>query len=485
MREMESDVIIVGGGAAGMAAAISAAEQGAEVIVFEKANTTGGCANMAMGPLGVETKMQKERLIDCTRERAFQKFMDYTHWRSDARLIKNYIYKSASTIEWLESMGVKFALPSKYFPGSEATWHIVQPKTGAPGLRAAATMIKAMTDRAEELGVKICLESPIQRLIKEDGEVIGVVAKDKDGEITAYGSAVIIATGGFGDSPEFIKKYTGFEWGKDLFSYRIPGLTGDGISMAWEAGAAKDRMDLELVFFAPNTGGYAPIELPFRQPNVFVNLDGERFFDEAVVENPVFSVNAIVRQKNKTVFSIIDDSIMKHYEKNGLDLINVVTSNISMDDFKHEMDEFIKNGNDVLFIADSIEELAEKTGIDKEGLVKTINDYNEACKSKDNIFNKELKYLKPLVGPKYYALKFAPSAYGSAGGIKINYKTQAVDAEDNVVPGLFAAGTDANSLYNPDYAFVLPGNSLGFALNSGRMAGENAVQYIKENFTEE
>lgn len=73
MREMESDVIIVGGGAAGLAAAIAAAEQGAEVIVFEKANTTGGCANMAMGPLGVETKMQKERLIDCTREAAFQK----------------------------------------------------------------------------------------------------------------------------------------------------------------------------------------------------------------------------------------------------------------------------------------------------------------------------------------------------------------------------------------------------------------------------
>ncbi|MHC1684213.1 MAG: FAD-dependent oxidoreductase [Clostridiaceae bacterium] len=485
MREMEADVIIVGGGASGMAAAISAAEQGAEVIVFEKANTTGGCANMAMGLLGVETKMQKDRLVDITREGAFQRFMDYTHWRSDARLVKNYIYKSASTIEWLESMGVKFALPSKYFPGSEATWHIVQPKTGAPGLRAAATMIKAMTDRAEELGVKICLESPIQSLIKDNGEVIGVVAKDKDGEIEAYGSAVIIATGGFGDSPEFIKKYTKFEWGKDLFSYRIPGLTGDGISMAWEAGAARDRMDMELVFFAPNTGGYAPIELPFRQPNLFVNLDGERFYDESVVENPVFSVNAMIRQKNRITFSIIDDSIMKQYEKNGLDLINVVTSNISMDDFKHEMNEFIKNGNDVLFIADSIEELAEKTGIDKEGLVKTVNEYNECCKSRDNIFNKNPKYLKPLTGPKYYALKFAPSAYGSLGGIKINYKTEVIDTEDNVIPGLFAAGTDANSVCNPDYVFVLPGNTLGFAVNSGRMAGENAVKYIKEHFTEE
>ena len=254
--------------------------------------------------------------------------------------------------------------------------------------------------------------------------------------------------------------------------------------MAWEAGAARDRMDMELVFFAPNTGGYAPIELPFRQPNLFVNTDGERFYDEAVVENPVFSVNAILRQKNRTAFSIIDETIVKEYEKNGLDLINVVTSNISMDDFKQEMDELVKNGNDVLFIADSIEELAKKTGIDKEGLAKTINEYNECCKSTDKLFNKNPKYLKPLVGPKYYALKFAPSAYGSLGGIKINYNTEVVDTEDKVIPGLFAAGTDANSICNPDYVFVLPGNTLGFAVNSGRMAGENAVQYIKEHFTE-
>ncbi|WP_336886483.1 FAD-binding protein [Clostridium beijerinckii] len=98
---------------------------------------------------------------------------------------------------------------------------------------------------------------------------------------------------------------------------------------------------------------------------------------------------------------------------------------------------------------------------------------------------KNPKYLKPLVGPKFYALKFAPSAYGSLGGIKINYKTEVIDTEDKVIPGLFAAGTDANSICNPDYVFVLPGNTLGFAVNSGRIAGENAVQYIKEHFTEE
>lgn len=485
MREFETDVVVIGGGASGLAAAITAAEKGAQVMILEKANSTGGCANMAMGLLGVETKLQKERLIGLTREEAFEKFMDYTHWRSDAKLVKKYIDKSADTIEWLQEMGVEFALPSKYFPGSEATWHIVKPKTGNPGLRAAATMIKAMTERADELGVKILLETPVKSLIKEGEEVIGITANDKDGELEVYAGAVIISTGGFGDSPEFIKKYTPYEWGKDIFSYRIPGLTGDGIQMAWDAGAAKDYMNMELVFFAPNTGGYAPIELPFRQPNVFVNLDGKRFYNEEVVENPVFSVNAISRQKNRVAFSIIDDKLIKKYEENGLDLINVVTSSMDMSDFNHEMEEAIKNGSDVLFIADSIEELAEKTGIDKEGLNTTLKSYNEACKTGDKDFGKNHKYMIPIDGSKLYALKFAPSAYGSLGGIKINDMTEVLTNEFKVISGLYAAGTDANSVCNPDYVFILPGNTLGFAVNSGRMAGNNAVEYIKTNLVEE
>lgn len=480
MRELETDVIVVGGGASGLAAAISAAEKGANVIVLEKANTTGGCANMAMGLLGVETKPQKELLIGITREHAFTRYMEYTHWRSDAKLIKKFIDLSADTIDWLMDMGVEIAVPSRYFPGSEATWHIIKPQTGKIGLRAAATMIKFMTERAQELGVQILLETPVTELIKDEGEIIGVVAKDKDGELEIYGGATVIATGGFGDDPDFIKEHTPYEWGVDLYSYRIPGLTGDGIKMAWEASAQKDFMDMELVFFAPNTGGYAPIELPFRQPNLFVNLDGKRFYDETVVANPVFSVNAIARQKHRVAFSIIDQAMLDNYNKNGLDLVNVVTSTMDMSYFMKELDEFIKNGSDVLFIADTVEELAEKAGIDVEGLKTQIEDYNAICaRGRDTEFNKEQKYLVPFTGGKYYALKFMPSAYGSLGGIKINDMTEVVDTEHKVIPGLYACGTDANSVCNPDYVFILPGNTLGFAVNTGRMAGANAAEYVK------
>ena len=162
MKQMRADVIVVAGGAAGLAAAITAAEKGARVIVFEKAATTGGCANLAVGLLGIETRRQRERLVGLTREEAFTRFMDYTHWRSDARLVKAYLNKSAETIAWLEEMGVHFFEPSKYFPGSEATWHLIMPKNGKPGLGAASTMIRLMTERALELGVEICLKTPVK-----------------------------------------------------------------------------------------------------------------------------------------------------------------------------------------------------------------------------------------------------------------------------------------------------------------------------------
>ncbi len=480
MKKMSTDVIVIAGGAAGLAAAIAAAEHGARVIIFEKANKTGGCANMAMGLLGIETKRQRERLIGLTTEEAFSKFMEYTHWRSDARLVRAYLTKSADTINWLEKMGVNFVEPSKYFPGSEATWHIIKPKTGNPGLCAAATMIEIMTERARQLGVEIYLQTPVQKIILEDGNVKGIIAVDKTGlHIEARGGAVIIATGGFGDNPEFIKEYTGFEWGKDLFSYRIPGLTGDGIKMAWDAGAGKDKMGMELVYFAPNTGGYAPIELAFRQPNLVVNLQGERFMNEEIMENPVFSINAIARQKKRVAYSIINEKIINDYDKNGLDVINVVTANIKMEQFHQELAKAVRTQNENLVVADSIEELARKADIDVAGLKQTVDEYNFASKTRDLLFDKNYRYLKPIDSPKFYALKFAPSAYGSLGGIKINYKTEVITQNHQVIPGLYAAGTDANSIYDNDYVFILPGNSLGFAVNSGRIAGENAARFVK------
>lgn len=486
MKNYECDIAVIAAGPAGLAAAVAAAEKNASVIVFEKSNTTGGAGNMGMGPFGVETRHQKEGLIKLTKEEAFEKFMNYTHWKVDPRLVREYIYKSTSTIEWLEEMGVEFVGAYRYFPDSEATWHIVKPDSGRFGPRAASKMFKIMTERAEELGVQFLLETPAQKILKEDGMITGVTGVDKNGEeVVVSCSAVIVATGGFGDNTELIHERTGYEWGKDMFSFRIPGLAGDGIRMAREAGAGSTDYYMEMAYSCPSQNNCETIKGVHLQPNLMVNLQGERFMNEAVMANTTFTANALSTQKEKCGFSIIDDSIKKYYEKSGVDDVSLVFHITNSKDYDMEMKDVQEKGDPYIFAADSIEELAEKTGIDIENLVKTVEEYNHACSTRDTLFNKNFKYLRPLVGPRFYAVKFYPGGYGTLGGIKINYKTEVITNDFDVVPGLYAAGTDACSIYGDSYVFILPGNTMGFAINSGRMAGENAVDYLLKLYEEQ
>jgi len=109
MKKMEADVIVVAAGLSGLAASISAAENGASVLTFEKANTTGGAANMGMGPLGVGSRIQREHMISLTPGEAFRKHMYFTHYRVDARMVRDYYFKSGETIDWLTDMGVQFS----------------------------------------------------------------------------------------------------------------------------------------------------------------------------------------------------------------------------------------------------------------------------------------------------------------------------------------------------------------------------------------
>ena len=487
MKQMETDIAVVAGGLAGLAAAVAAAECGARVIVLEKSLTTGGAANMGMGPFAVESRLQRMKQIPLNREQAFNLFMDYTHWRVDARLVKAIIDKSGDTIDWLENKGVVFADVSTAFVGSNYTWHVVKPETGVPGPGSAGTMVRILTNRAKELGVQIMLQTPVEKLIKQGERITGVIAEDKSGEQIQIGAkAIIIATGGFGDNPKMIKKHVGYEWGKDLYSARIPGITGDGIRMAWEVGAGREGLNMELTyampFGLPDTGpGNAPWGFAaFRQPNLMVNILGERFMNEEIMGNTTYTGNAISRQKGHCAFNIFDSGTKKHFKDMGLDVLFSIMPRTTIDTLDEDIQQAFDVGYKDVFVADSLDELAEKTGIDAKNLKETIAAYNRSCeKGYDELFHKAHKLLRPVKDPKFYAGKFFPSGYGTLGGIKINYKTEVVTEDHATIPGLYAAGTDACSIYADSYIFYLPGSTMGFALNSGRIAGENSVKYIR------
>jgi fumarate reductase flavoprotein subunit len=492
MKQLQTDVIVVAAGLSGMAAGIAAAENGAGVMIFEKSNTTGGAANMGMGPLGVGSPIQKEHMISLTAGEAFRKHMYYTHYRVDARLVRDYYFKSGETIEWLMDMGVEFLGVQRAFNAPEATraysdgeftWHVVKPEGGgAPGPRCATAMTKKMTERAKELGVELYMETPVVRIIMEDGRAVGVIAKDRDGvEIEARAKAVILATGGFGDNPEMIREQTGYEFGKTIFNFAIPGMRGDGIKMAWEAGAGHAPCTMELMYQLPDNMNHFILDGAFRQPCLWVNRNGNRFMPEDQIANTTFTGNAISAQPGYVAYSIFDSNLLKKYKKKGSDIISHVHPHDLFDHFDDQWDRDLADGYEPICQANTIEELAGKAGIDLEGLEKQIEEYNEMCEAGfDEIFEKDRAFMQPIEKGPFYCCRQNVGAYGTLGGVKINHKTQVLNEEAKVIPGLYCVGTDACNIFGDSYPFILSGNSMGFCLNSGRIAGENAAEEAVE-----
>ncbi len=507
MSKMEADVVVIAAGASGITAAVAAAEKDASVVVFEKGGTTGGAASMGMGFFAVESRYQRAQMVDLTLDEAVRVFMEYTHWSVDAKLVRKYFGQSASTIEWIESMGIEFLGAYKYFPKSYPTWHVVKtPGSAKPSERAASLMFKALTDRAVELGVQLKFQTAVTKIVTDpaSGRVTGVIARDAQGNaIECDCDAVIVCTGGFGDNPKMIKEYTGFEWGKDLFSFRIPGNVGDGLSMMWDVGGGKTPVNMEMTYNSPGlTDIFKTLSETMRQPNLMVNLEGQRFMNEEVMQNTTFTGNAIARQTERKGFTIITDEILADYAKKGLDYItyhhNIKTVEKWDAEFKqymsgekaaasglsdlHAEDEVQEK---VLFEADSLAELCQKTGINLKRLEATIAEYNAMAATRDDRFNKHPKYMRAVKGKKYYAAMHRPCGYGTLGGIKVDDELRVVTPEGKPIPGLYSAGTDACNIFGDSYCFIMPGNTMGWAINSGRMAGYNAVAYIdSDDFVE-
>ena len=492
MKQMETDVVVVAAGLSGLAASIAAAEGGAKVITLEKGTTTGGAANMGMGPLGVGSRLQKSQMIALSPGEAFRKHMYFTHYRVDARLVRDYYFKSGDTIDWLEDMGVQFVGVQRAFGAGEATraysdgeftWHVVRPEDGGmPGPRAATAMTKKMTEHAMELGVEFLYETPGKKILMENGEAVGVVATDKNGEdIEIRAKKVIIATGGFGENPQMIKEETGYEFGETIVNFAVPGMRGDGIKMCWEAGAGKEQPIMELMYQLPDNMNHFILDGAFRQPCLWVNRNGQRFMPEDQIANTTFTGNAISAQPGKVAYAIFDSKLLKKYKKKGPDIVSHVHPHDLYDHFDEQWERDLADGYEPVTQADTIEELAEKAGIDVQGLVEQVEEYNEMCEAGwDDIFEKDRAYMQPIEKGPFYCCRQNVGAYGSLGGVRVNHKLQVLNEESKVIPSLYCVGTDACNIFGDSYPFILSGNTMGFCLNSGRIAGENAAAELEE-----
>ncbi len=512
MKKLEADIAVVGGGMSALTAATQAAEKGANVIVFEKGSTLGGAANMGMALFAVESKYQRDQMDTYTKDEAFNFFMEYTHWKADAKLVRRWFNMSAGTIEWLESFGVEFLGAYKYFQDSKCTQHMVKlPGTTKPTERQASYMIKLMTDYANELGVQFMFNTPVKKILTgEQGQVLGIMAVDESGEeVECLSDAVIVGTGGIGNNVKMIKDELGYEWGKDMFTFRIPGMDGDGINMVWEIGGAKTPLNMEIIYNTPGTTDvFKTLSEVMRQPScIMVSPEGERFINERIMNNTTFTGNSILQQTGHRAYSIIGSDGIEYFKEHGLDYITYHHNVKDMTNWEKEKAAYFSGaagdtensvfgaGNGVSYRDESsdepeeqnfrecssLEEVAEFIGCPYETLKKTVDEYNTYAGGYDAQFVKPAKYLRPITGDKFYVARHFPSGYGSLAGLKVNQNMQILNNENKPIPGLYGCGNDTAHVFAGEYCFYHPGSTMSYAVNSGRIAGMESWDYINSD----
>jgi len=456
-QDLEAELVIIGGGGAGLAAAVAAAEKGATgVIVLEKRGDLGGNTARATGLFACESPVQKKERIIADRDDLFKKSMKWAHWsRIDPRICRAFINKSGDTIRWLEEKGIEFDIRAPDPTQETRVWHCPKGR--------GAQLTKVLAEKCKDLGVQLLLRTSGKEILRGvKGNVTRVLAMREGEEFEIMTRNVIVTTGGFGGNKELLKKYCPAYY--DGMPLRGLPLTGDGLLMAAEVGAVIEDF-VTLLKEGPRLDAHTwPLMGLVMEPStIWVNKRGKRFIDEAAGFLPFESVNAILRQPDKLSYTLLDTKIRQDFEEKQ--------------DLERELKVEVAQGR--VQISDSWDGIANWIGANPKVLKDTVDEYNSFCdQGYDEVFAKDRRYLLPLRSAPYYAIRGLPVFLDTIGGIKINEHMEVLDNQDGPIPGLYAAGVIASGWESETYCGELLGSAFGFAINSGRIAGENAANYV-------
>lgn len=466
------DIAVVGGGASGMAAAIAAGENGASVIVIEANPRVGGNGIFPMGIYGIDSPVQRRSLIYTSTEEAFKSCMEYSHWKLDARLVRKIIDKTGETIAWLEQLGVVFEQVIHHTPNqAPEVFHIV-----APPVTTGATVMAAMEKRANELGVEYLLRTRAKKLmLDEKGAACGVIGEEENGnDIQIPAGKVILCAGGFAGNEELIARFFP-KYNPDNFIH-MHGMRykGEGILMALEAGAEVEG-NFAMEMGAPKMVDGNEIGLLLGKPfNIWFNADGERYCNESDVDNFVNVANASSRQKGGIVYVFFNRELYERALVTPRSPLERITIPAEAEG-RMELTVQKKIDAGLLCISEDLDGIAGFMGVDSTKLVAAVEEYNNSClHGYDEYFGKPRRDLIPIEGGPYYVIKAGVDMIATHGGIRTNTDFEALKADRTPVGNLYIAGTDVGGLDADCYNMTMSGHAFGFAVNTGRLAGEAA-----------
>lgn len=446
------DFVVIGAGAAGMAAAIEARSLGASVVVLEKAPRPDGNTFYASGRLcGVGSRYQKE--TGDTLEKFVNDAWHETQGVGDKKVIEAFAKESGSSIDWLIDMGVPLTL-KKGLPAPNLSRAFFMTTDGTTG---GSILMRRLLKKAKDEGVKLLVNTKAFGLITDpEGNVIGVKAKTPDGVKSFMATkGVILTTGGFSANEEMRVMYMG-PWAARLNLRGSLRNTGENILMTRPLGAKLVNM---TEFYAgpivPETHAN-PARVSNYAYGMIVGKDGKRCVDESLGQAIRSKLLPQVTPDNRT-FIICD--IKTNDEDNILTKL---------------LDRFHRL-NSPVYEANTIPELAKKAGISEKNLVASVKEFNDAiAQGKGSQLNPPHNRKKPhpVSTAPFYAIPMSGGIAATFGGPKINEHGQVVDLDDVPIKGLYAAGNAAGGLW---YAEDIPGCQITSGIAMGRIAARHAI----------
>lgn len=417
--EYEYDVVVVGGGLAGMTAAYTAAREGKRVALIEKQGVLGGTAATAGGTLIACERGEEEEFFDYWVNTG-DRYNYYNTKHCDQNLIRAAVNVAADTIDLLREAGAEMTTPANRFMRNTAANTEKNGKGGYEYIRLLAAAF-------EQAGGTIYMNCPgTDLIVDESGSVVGVKSCNDRNDLVFRADAVILASGDYSQNREMMAMYRP-ESAQNYFS-SSSGNTGDGVRMALEVGGVLNEEQLQMSGISVVDPYDNPIvgmtKNAFPKNSMLVSLDGDRRIAEDA-SNKYFDSIYSERKDPNSQWCILDANTAKDFAK---------------------LDEYLAATTDTSIIqaytADNILDLARQTTMIPQLLLDNVNRYNELCAMGEDLdYGKAAEYMQPIIEAPFYAVRTYTTSRTIIGGIQINEDAAVIDAQGNAIDGLYAAGT--------------------------------------------